>query len=50
MSFEPDNVDHEVSIEYLLKEIIIRLDILIRHNEEITDEAFKEEDIINDSY
>ena len=38
------------SIEDLLSQIIDRLDILIRHNEHLNDEIFKDEDVINDSY
>ena len=45
MSFEPDKSEHEKTIEQLLRDIVLRLDILIRHNEIITDEAIKEEDI-----
>lgn len=50
MSWEADNPEHEVSLEELLKQIIMRLDILIRHHEEITDERFKQEDVDNDDY
>jgi hypothetical protein len=49
MSFEPDNIEHEVSIEELLRQIIIKLDIIIMHNEQITDEKFKQEDLDNDN-
>ena len=45
MSFEADNIEHEVSIEDLLQQIILRLDILIRHNEELNDQIFTEEDL-----
>lgn len=45
MSFDPDSVEHEMSVIDLLKQIVNRLDILIRHNENITDEIFTEEDV-----
>lgn len=45
-----ENVEHEVSVEDLLRQIISRLDLLLRYNEEITGEKFREEDTINDSY
>jgi hypothetical protein len=46
MSIEADPVEHEVSMQDLLREIVMRLDILIRHSEENTDEKFTQEDII----
>lgn len=45
MSIEADSVEHEVSLEDLLQQIIVRLDILIRHNEHLNDEIFTEEDL-----
>ena len=45
MSNNLDSVEHELSVEELLREIIDRLDILILHNESITDEIYTEEDI-----
>ena len=45
MSFEPDKTEHEKEVEELLNQIIACLNVLIRHNEEITDEIFNEEDI-----
>ena len=48
MSFEPDNIEHEVSLEDLLRAVILRLDILIKHNEHLTNEVITEEDLEDD--
>jgi len=45
MSIKADNVEHEVSTEDLLKTIIEKLEILIRHNECLNDEIYTEEDL-----
>ena len=45
MSIEADNPEHEQSVEELLREVILRMDLMLRHFEEITDEKFTEEDI-----
>jgi len=47
MSVDGDNKKHESTIEDLLRAIIVKLDILILHNEEISDQIFTEEDIEN---
>ena len=45
MSIEAENIEQDLTVKELLQEIINRLDILILHNEVITDEEFTEEDI-----
>lgn len=45
MSFDADSKENEITVNDLLRKIITRLDVLIRHNEEINDEIYKEEDI-----
>ena len=45
MSFEPDKSEHEKTIEQLLRDIVLRLEILIKHNELINEEIITEEDI-----
>ena len=45
MSFLPDDKERQISIENAILEIKKNLDILILHNEAITDSVFTEEDI-----
>jgi len=45
MSFEPDNVEHDLTVKELLEEILISLRILILHQQCASDEIYKEEDI-----
>ena len=45
MSVDAEPIEHQYSVEELLERIVLRLDILIRHNEEITDEQITDEDI-----
>ncbi len=45
MSFEPDDMQHESSIEVLLKEIITQLRLLNLRYEEATETKLTKEDI-----
>lgn len=45
MSVQAEPIEHERSVEELLLEIIEKLQIIIRHNEELTDQEFTEEDL-----
>ena len=45
MSFEPDNIESELTIKELLKLILDELRLIKMHNEQITDQIFKPEDI-----
>jgi hypothetical protein len=47
MSLDGDNTKHEVSTEDLLNQIITKLDIMIRHFEELDDQIFTDEDLNN---
>ena len=42
-----ESAEHEASVEELLMNIIDRLDVLILHNEIITDDRITEEDLGN---
>ena len=45
MSFEPDNIESELTIKELLQLILDELRLIKMHNEQITDQIFKSEDI-----
>ena len=45
MSFEPDNIENELTIKELLQLILDELRLIKMHNEQITDQIFKFEDI-----
>jgi len=45
MSFEPDNVEHELTVKELLERILEKLSILCLHHEEITGEKITNEDV-----
>lgn len=45
MSVQAEPIKHENKLENLIKEMILKLDILIKHNEQLTDEKFTEKDI-----
>jgi hypothetical protein len=48
MSFEPDNIDHDLSVEDLLLAILNELRIIKTHQEQITGEIIKQEDVNED--
>ena len=45
MSFEPDNIESELTIKELLQLVLDELRLIKMHNEQITDQVFKSEDI-----
>ena len=45
MSFEPDNIENELTIKELLQLILDELRLIKMHHEQITDQIFKSEDI-----
>ena len=45
MSFEPDNIENELTIKELLQLVLDELRLIKMHNEQITDQIFKSEDI-----
>ena len=45
MSFEPDNIESELTVKELLQLILDELRLIKMHNEQITDQIFKSEDI-----
>ena len=45
MSYEPDNVEQELTVKELLEEILVSLKILILHEQKTTNEIYKEEDV-----
>ena len=46
MSFEPDNLDSELTVEDLLKEILAQLVLLNLRYEEATNTGIHEEDVM----